>query len=393
LDAAILEIDRKIGKSAKLFSVTASGNYLYKSEKINIHFPEMPLAPGISFPGMEFSGGSYHNYDISAGIYQPIFTGGALSGAVKISELSRTMNMSKRDVLGLMLRGRIKAVFFKYQLLSSERKSLEVLGEKMVNHLSRLEDLFREDLAGKSQVLETRVKLGEIDLSRKAVESEMNITDHLFRELTGIPVEEVEKGYREIIEPLDKTMNIFLSSHPGLKTLSGQIEILGVQKKIARGRDLPQIGGFAEVHYGLPGLNFLGDEWDLYVQGGVTVKMNLFNWGRTGKENKITDYRIEKIRNAERDLVRKTGIKLTGLYESLENLESRKNILAGMVRDASEECELKKMLYDEQQISNMDYVDSLLNVENLNASMGRIEFQAELVKAEINTLSGRREGI
>ena len=62
-----------------------------------------------------------------------------------------------------------------------------------------------------------------------------------------------------------------------------------------------------------------------------------------------------------------------------------------MLTIAGEESELKLMMFDEKQISNRDYIDSVLNVENLRSQKEKTILQAELVKVEINTMIGKKE--
>ncbi|MEN8223687.1 MAG: TolC family protein [Acidobacteriota bacterium] len=391
LESKILEVDNKIKRSQKYFSLKGGGYYLYKSEKTEITMPDINIAPGMSITGLSITGGVYHNFDFKIGLTQPIFTGYALSGMVKLNELRQTLNLNTRELLELMLGGRIKAVFFNYQMLSSQNLSLVALEKRINNHLKRLEDLFKEDLVRKSQVLETKLKHREILLSRKEIENSILKIASTFDELTGYKIKNIEKQYREDIKDHKSSMLLFIHNHPNLKILTDRKKMLKINRKIIKGKDLPQIGGFAELHYGVPGLNFIGDEWNSYFQGGVEVKLNIFNWGKTRKENRINNYNIKMIDNRREDLIRKTGLQLSNLFSTLENLNERVGTYNDMISIAGEESELKLMMFDEKQISNSDYIDSVLNVENLRSLKEKTALQAELVKVEINTLVGKKE--
>jgi len=391
LESKILRVDNKIKRSQKYFNLNGRGSYLYKSEKTEITMPDISIAPGMSITGLSISGGVYHNFDFKIGITQPIFTGYALSGMVSLNELRQTLNLNTRELLELMLRGRIKAVFFNYQMLSSQNLSLITLEKRINNHLKKLEDLFKEDLVGKSQVLETKLKHREILLSKKEVENNMIKIGSTFDELTGYKINNIEKGYREDISDHKSSMELFINNHPNLKILSDRKKMLNINRKIINGKNLPQVGGFAEIHYGVPGINFIGDEWNSYFQGGIEIKLNIFNWGKTRKENRINEFNIKKLENREKDLLRKTGLQLSDLFSTLKNLNERLRTYNDMLSIAGEESELKLMMFDEKQISNSDYIDSVLNVENLRSLKEKTALQAELVKVEINTIVGKKE--
>ncbi len=391
LESKILRVDNKIRRSQKYFSLNGRGSYLYKSEKTEITMPDINIAPGMSITGLSISGGVYHNFDFKIGLTQPIFTGNALSGMVSLNELRQTLNFNTRELLELLLGGRIKAVFFNYQMLSSQNLSLISLEKRINNHLKKLEDLFKEDLVGKSQVLETKLKHKEILLSKKEVENNTNKIASTFNELTGYNIKDIERGYSEDIKDHKSSMELFIHNHPNLKILSDRKKMLDISKKITSGKNLPQVGGFAEVHYGVPGINFIGDEWNSYFQGGIEVKLNIFNWGKAGKENRINNYNIKKIENRKKDLVRKTSLQLANLFLTLTNLNERLGTYVDMLSIAGEESELKLMMFNEKQISNRDYIDSVLNVENLRSLKEKTNLQAELVKVEINTMTGKKE--
>lgn len=384
----IIEIENRIKRSDRYFRISSGGNYLFRSEKIEIQFPDIMIAPGSTVPGQKFEGGTFHNFDINISLFQPLFTGNVLSNLIRIGDLKRTLNMNRREVLSLLIKGKIKSVFLKHILLESEKRSLELLKKKIDNHLHRLEDLFREELVGKSQILETEIRSGEISLKIEDVKNNMKSVELIFHELCGYPISEVEPFIPEQVPGKEDSLNAFIKNHPNFKIFSDQKIILEVSKKVVKGGNLPQIGGFAELHHGRPGFNFFSDEWSTYFQGGINIVINLFDQGKSRRENVINDYKINKIKNMEKDLVRKTGFRLSDLYGTLASLRKRLKTIKKMVAISVEESELKKMMFLEKQISNREYLDSVFNVENLRSLRDKIRLQEDLIKVEINTLIG-----
>jgi len=390
LESKILEVDNRIRRSGKWFSLSGAGTYLYKSEKTEITMPDITIAPGMSITGLKIEGGVRHNFDFKIALSQPIFTGYSLSGMVNMNEIEQTLNISKRELLELMLTGRIKSVFFNYRILSSQLDSLTALNRKINNHLKKLEDLFSEDLVGKSQVLETRLKQKEIALSVTEAENGISRIASTFAELTGHEIENIGREYTEEIPDRDMSMKLFTLGHPELKILSDTEKMIRISKKMVRGKNLPRIGGFAEFHYGVPGINFIGDEWTHYFQGGIEVRLKLFDWSKSRRENLINDYNLEKIDTQKKDLIRRTRLQISDLFSTLKNLQERIRTYEEMIRIAIEESEVKKHLFSEKQISNRDYIDSVLNVETLRSLKDKADLQAELIKVEINIMIGKK---
>jgi len=391
LESRVLKVDHQLKSVERYFKLALSGHYLYRSETVNIKLDDFELAPGTTVPGPEISGGVNHNVDLKLTISQPLFTGNALSGMIRISERNQSLHRRSRRLLELMLAGRVKTVYFNCRMLESQMQSLNTLGEKIDNHLKKLEDLYNEGLVRKSNILETRIKKKEISLSAIEVENSLNSLKTAFTELTGSAVTDIENNHTETLPGEDKSMDIFLNNNPRLKMISDRVNLIEIQKSIIRGRDLPQVGLFGEFHYGVPGINFLSDKWDTYYQAGIEVKLNLFNWGRSAKKNRINDYNILKLKNREEEIIRKTELLLSDLFFRVRNLTERMNTYSEMITLAEEESELKRVMFEENLISNIEYVDTLLNVENLKSLKRKAAFQLELLKVEINSAIGRKE--
>jgi len=390
LESRIIEVSHRIEELNRYFSVIGSGSYLYRSEKIEIKLPDMRNMSGGVVSWLKIPGGTNHTYDISLSVNQPIFTGNMLSGLIRVNELRQVLNINRRAILELMLEGRIKKVFFNYRMLSKQIGSVKVLEKKIGNYLNRSEDLFREGLIEKSRLLETKLKLGDILLLEEEMENIKNSFSSIFKRLTDYDIETIEKDYIETVEDREKSIKLFMLNNPNLKILLNQKKIINLNKKINNGKNLPQIGGFAEFHYGLPGINFLSKEWSSYFQGGFNIKINVFNWGKTKKENIIGNYNIEKIDNKRKDIVRETQLRLIQLFKVLKNLKAQINIFEEMIGISKEELRLKKMMFDEKQISNKEYLDSVFNVERLDSLMEKTILRIELVKVNINIIVGKK---
>ncbi len=386
IDSKIIGIDNKIRRSKRYFTIKGGGNYIYRSEKIELQFPDMVISPELSIPGQRVEGGVLHNFDVYISLFQPVFTGNVLKNVVRMGETEKLLNRDKKDLLRRLLAGKIKSVFLQYELLGSEKRSLELLRAKIDNHLDRQKDLYIEKLVGKSGILETEVRIGETDLKIEEVKSGMENVRVTFRELCGYDIEEVDGNNEISIPKKTEALELFMKNHPTMKIFQRRLNIAGIGKKITYGRNLPQIGGFMELHHGLPGFNIMGDSWTTYFQAGIKIGLNIFDWGKAKRESKISDYKIEKINKEKNDLIRKTGFRLQSLYKNLTSLNKMLATAKKMADISIEESGLKNMMFSEKQISNREYLDSVFNSENIGSLCNRIKLRIDLIKVEINSL-------
>jgi outer membrane protein TolC len=389
LDTEISGLNQKKARMKKLFYLDLGGSYFFKSRQMEIVFPDGNPAPGVVIPGMNILAGAKHNYDLKLSLVQPIFTGGILSNHVKLETLKQLKEKYNTDFRKIEVSGMIKSSYFTCRLLESKKKSLSLLIRNLKLHYKKINNLYREELVKKSDLLETQIKISETEMKHEELNQLLKEEKINFTRLCGFAVEEVEKKYDESISTFQESLSFFKSRHPALKTIDQNIRMLDVQKKIAAGNYLPRVQGFAELHYGRPGIDFFKNEWSLYFQGGINVNLRIFDGNQLKIEKKTADMAIRKLDNHKEDLVLEVKKKLTRLYTKKKSIEKQLKIVKNMVKFASEDADLKEDLVKEKQIPNIDYLSALLDKERYESMQNELLLQLRLIKLNINTLIGR----
>ena len=392
LDTEISGLNQKKARKKKLFYVDLGGSYFFKSQQMEIAFPASSPAPGVVIPGMNITAGAKHNYDFKLSLVQPIFTGGILSNHVKLETQKQLREKYNTDSRKIEVAGMIKSSYFTCRLLESKKKSLTLLIRNLELHYKRLNDLYKEELVKKSDLLETQIKISETEMKHEELNQLLKEEKINFTRLCGFAVEEVEKKYDESISTLTESLSFFKAHHPALKTIDQNISMLYLQKKIAAGNYLPRVQGFAELHYGKPGIDFFKNEWSLYFQGGINVNYRIFDGNQLKIEKKTADMGIRKLDNHKEDLVLEVKKKLTQLYAKKKSIEKQWDLIKSMVKLASEDAALKEELVREKQVSNIDYLSALLDKERYESIQNELLLQLRLIKLNINTLIGRYGG-
>jgi len=388
LDQEKAEIQRQLVAKNKLFRLDFGGSYLYKSQTTKIDFFPVQI-PGVrTVSGQPVEIGLMNNFDFSISLNQPLFTGGVLTNSIKLEEVKKAEAANQKILKMNEFAGLIKSSFFQYLLLARRRQSLITLEKTLDLHRRRLEDLLEEGLARKTDLLETLSKIEEILLSINDMEQAMELEKIHFIKLCSYSPEEIDPSYREKSLSQIEAFSHFRQYHPMLKTLHNQAEILSLQKKITSGKYLPQVSGFAEAHYGKPGIDLYKKEWTLYFQGGIVLKLPVFDWNRLRSEKTLLDYQIQKLENQRAQFVKDITQTLDQLYTSLRMLEEKKDHIDQLVLYSEEDAELKAALYEEKQMPNVDYLSALLNREKNILMREAIQIQIEMIRVNINTLIG-----
>lgn len=384
------QLDTEKARLQKRFTVSAAGSYRFQSDRMQISMPDIMPAPGIVIPGTRIDAGSKHNYDLKLAITQPIYTGGVLSGAVDINSHAAALQKLNVSLRKVQVTGNIKSSYFTYRLLERKKNSLRLLKKNLELHNKRLEDYYREELVKKTDLLETRIKITETQMNIEQLQRKMKEEKIHFKRLTSFDIDNIETEYIEEAAGFKDSFGRFNARHPALKQFRRQIKIQEQQKKIMAGNYKPQVMGFAQLHYGKPGIDFFKNQWSLYFQGGFDVSMKLFDWHRLRKDKQIADAAIDRLRNREKDFIDNVRKQMEQLYARKRSLKKQLEQARQLAEMATEDAGLKKDLYDENQAANVDYLSALLTTQRYRSMQRELDARVQLVNAGINMLVGEQ---
>jgi len=378
LEEKSAQIRKKNAEMRKLFSINSNLSYIFKSEKMKIEFP-----------GAIMYAGSKNNYDINLSLQQPIFSGNILSNLSNMEEINLAIEKNKTLLKKIEIAFKIKSSYFNYVLLQNKKESLNYLIKDLDLHYRKIKNLYKEELVKKTDLLETERKIEELYINLEDLNSMIINEKITFEKLCKIDINEIDKNYNENIKDYGSAFTEFKKSHPILKTIDEKIILLSYKGKIIKGEYLPQITGFSEIHYGKPGIDFFRNEWETYFQAGVNVNLKIFNWNKQKRDLNIIKYSSQKIINEKEDFILEGEKLLKQLYATKASIENKINILNKLIKISNEDAELKKGLYEEQQISNIDYLESITKKERYISMKNEIKTLYELIKLSINKTIGK----
>ncbi|MCP4149240.1 MAG: TolC family protein [bacterium] len=389
LEFQALELKKKNAEMKKRLSIDAGASYLFKSEQMEILFPESNPAPGVVIPGMSKKAGAKHNFDLFVGVSQPLYTGKILSTNVKNEETKLAIEKNKALISKIDTASAVKLSYFQYRMLKNQKDSIDALLKRLNLHYTKLQDFFKEELIRKSDLLETEAKIQEQLLNREDLIHAMEKEKINFNNLCGFDIENMEKNFSEKVGSLENAFTVFKKTHPLLKTLDERINMLSFKEKIVKGKYLPQVGTFAQMHYGKPGIDFFKNQWSLYFQGGVNLNLKLFDWKKKKRDVKVINYQSEKISNEKSDFIRNGEKLLKQLYDAKGSAEKKMVTLDKLVDIASRDSVLKEELVEEQQVSNVDYLSALTQKERYMSMLNTVKAQLDSIKVNIKKITGK----
>lgn len=391
LEQASLKLEKKNLELQNWFVLHLGGSYLFKSQQMEINLSEVQISQGLSIAMDPIIVGAKHNYDLKLSLTQPLYTGNRITNIARLKGIQFEAEQHRTELNTIDVSTRIKISYFTYRLLIQQQQSLNAYLETLRLHQRQLSDFFQEELIKKSDLLETEARLQEQMMNLEEIKRRIATEKLHFKTLCDFNIDEINGDYTEVIKSGPELFSRFESHHPYLQILNARIRQLDLQKKLANAEYLPQLTGFAEIHYGRPGIDFFTNEWSLYFQGGIGFNLKLFDWNQRKKNRRILEYAKEKSENMKTDFTREVVKQVRQLLEYKEAAQKKLAIIRKLIDITREDSELKSELFKEQQITNKDYLASLALKERYQSMEKEFFIQIEMIKVNINKILGLLE--
>lgn len=384
-------LSREAAERKKWFTIDAAASYMYRSEQMEIVFPSTTLGTGLVIPGRTLLAGSRNNYDLKASLAQPIYLGGILRLSERREEINAAAERETTRLKRIEAAMKIRTSYYTFRVLLDRRKSLSYLAEIIDLHRKKLENLVQEELARRSDLLETLTQKEEIRMNIGDLDQLIANECILFRRISGYDPSEIEDPPEESEIVADEALRRFRQEHPLLRGLAEKLRLLEVQKKIVAGSALPQIAGFAEFHYARPGIDFFKNHWSPYFQGGINLALPVFNWNQNRRDRELVDIQTQKLMIQRDGLVADGEKNIRQLYERKKSLDAKLANLETLALYSNEDARLKEKLFEENQISNSEYLSAVIRRERYASMKMELTLERGLLKTVIRSATGASE--
>jgi len=237
-----------------------------------------------------------NNYALHAGVQQPIFTGFKLGSNVRAAELlAKAASLDRiNDESDLVL-----AITVAYWTLHQTRETRRFVDEnvaRLETYAQDTENLLKAGMATRNDLLKIQVqlsnaKLTQIDAVNDLQVAMMNLNNLIGQELqteiepTSRPRVDSVEAIEIVSSPVSReTMAWHL--RPDLQAMQARVDASEAGVRAAKGNWWPQIFFTGNYYYSRPNPRYMPtldrwrDTWDI----GVSVQMDIWNWGLTSAQ-------------------------------------------------------------------------------------------------------------
>ena len=370
---------RRTIEAERLPSVVVLGQAQYQSD--------VPTAPFTLPGGQPLFSPPKDTYDASFRIDQHLFDATVRPRlAVEQAQLAESQARIRTTLFGV--RQQVSEQFFAAALLEQQRGALGATIADLEARLRETQTRVREGaaLAGDAAAVEaTLLQRRQDDAVLRA-----NRTAALAR-LAALTGREISEDDELTLPSLANTVTDARRSLDGIRARPEYEQFertrdrLARQQQVTAASERPQLGAFARVGYGKPGLNFISDQFEPYGLAGVQVQWKAWTWGTASREREALGLQ-QQIVDADQAAFTK-GLR-EGVLNDLATIDRLQDTLQlddRIIALREEVDRTTKVRFDERVVTASDYLDR--NAELLQARYARAGHQTELAQASARFLT------
>lgn len=342
---------------------TANGTGLYSTADGSLGIPGgnlpvlMPDASGQFLPngGFAYFPGIDLNYKVGpvymGGIQveQPLYMGGKIRAAYKMSLLGREMAQINETLTATEVILKTDQAYAQVVKAKEMRTVADKYNAVLVELMKNVESAHRHGLKPQNDVLKVQVKLNESELSIRKAENALRLATMNLCHYIGKPLStdvHVSDDFPRIEQNLSIQVSD-ISNRPEYAILNKQVSIAQQQVKLNRSELLPKVGVKGAYNY-MHGLE-LNDQ-TLLDKGSFSVFLNvsvpLFHFGERNNKVRAAKAKLEQSRLEQENLNEQMLLELMQATNNLDEAKLESELSERSLQQAEENMRVSKSQYE-----------------------------------------------
>ncbi len=363
-------------KAQMLPEINASLNFSYLG---NGYLSDRDFKNGMNIDMPHFG----NNFVIKAS--QAIYTGGALTSQVKLSELGKQMAVQQTEDTRNNVRFMLVGYYLQLALLDNQMRVYNANILLTENVIAQMKTRHKEGVVLKNDITRYELQLENQKLQRTRIVDNKKIINHrlataigLSSDVTIIPDTAIIANMPETLSETDWQSEAFINS-PVLKISQLNIEMKSTEERLSKSEQLPKVALFAENNFNgpitieVPAINKNFNLWCM----GVNISYNISSLFKSNKKIKQASISTRKAHEdysvAKEYVENSVQAAYTDFLTSFSNLDTQKKSV-----------ELANQNYN---VINNRYNNGLALVTDMtDAAAMKLQSELALVNSRINVI-------
>jgi len=393
---AAAQARRRIALGQKYPEISAGASYSVVSDVTEIQFPgqtiSLPPPTGpVTVPGRRIAFGDEDAADLRLSLGIPIYTGGVLTGNVRLSDLATQIAEADYRRIRQELRHRVRTLFLNF--LKSQ-KAEGIAHQEVQRNERHVQDVRNRRLQGMAvdvDLLQARIALSQSQqiLLARTNESEQArlalLSIHQLPPDSPITFSEQQWGnppQPDEVPAEDKP----LDSRTEIRKMTLEVQAARERRALETSNQKPSLYFSSSGHYGRPGLDPVQNEWMPYATAGLNLDFTLFRGGAITAQVEEKQKAIDALENQYLSTERQIILERQSARLTLNTAQSRWELAREQLDNARERFRVTETMWNQGMATETSYQDAreTLTESELSLSAAALDYWlalAELIRA------------
>jgi outer membrane protein TolC len=332
------------------------------------------------------------SYDSRITAAYPLYTGGAVSGAMKkaghdYEARNEALRKSRQDLKLDVVRG-------VYAILQAEdaARQAEESAKRLAAHLENVAIQYENGRVGKADLLRSEVELSGAKQSLIRALSDLDTSVKQLDSLMGVPLDtklriNEKMTYEKYAPALEECLSFAGRVHPGLAMASLVIKSAEAGVRVAKGQRLPQASLTVTQNLG-SAREWPGADADMFSVG-VSVEYTLMDAGMGASKVAAAQESVRRAKYNYEQVRESILLAVNSDYNSIAEAAQSVEESASAASKAQEAYDIAVNRYNEGVGTNLDVVDaqSALTLASSNRTQALCDYNIALARIE-NSMGG-----
>jgi outer membrane protein len=382
--------------STRLPVLKFAGTYTRLSDVPAFTVDVPAVIPGAAPNKFVLSPSVLNNYNMRLSVQQPLFTGFRLDASAAAADytVEATAQEFKEDRGGLIYN--IKSAYWNLFRANEFRKVADENVETITSHLKDVRNLLDQGMATNNDILTAELQLSDAQLKQINAKNGVRVGMVNLNYTLGIPLStDIELASTLGHDPgtsanLDSLVAMAIVARPELRAMEARVKATQAGVTVAKSGWWPQLyltGNYYSSRPNqriLPTTDMFKNTWDV----GVTVSLDIWNWGTTLHQVDQAQAQLEQTREAFGQMQDGVTLETTQSYLNLEQAKERIEVSRRGVAQAEENYRVSNRRYNEGLVINSDMLDAAVAVAQAKVTFTQALVDYELAKANLERATG-----
>ena len=320
----------------------------------------------------------------------PIFTGGNLSGQIKMAKANYQYNEVGVQRTYNEMRSTVTNGYFNMLQADNMQKLSAESVTRLEDHLKNVQAQYDVGVVAKVDVLRSQVELANAKQTLIQAENSYQVAEANMNKIVGLPMDtNLKLDNLLVYNAYDKNMDdclAYAAEHrPELMQAKYNVDAAKGALMVARSGHMPQVAASASQAWS--DTNWPGDEngnWGV----GVNVTLNVFDTGVTLSKIHGAEADLKKAQETYRDTVDSVNLDVRSNYLGLREAEKRISTTKLAVEQADEDYRIAQLRYMSGVGTNTDVLDAQVALTQAKTNYTQALYDYNTSKTALETSIG-----